>query len=102
MQQGEHVLLAVSDTGVGIPPALQPKIFGIFQRLPSGKALNPEGTGVGLAIVARIVEAHGGKLWVESAEGMGTTFHVALPKRTALEDGDQKSIFVANVPNNAA
>jgi signal transduction histidine kinase len=94
--------LTVSDTGVGIPPALQPKIFGIFQRLPSGKALNPDGTGVGLAIVARIVEAHRGKLWIESEEGAGTTFHVTLPKREALEDSDQRCIFAAHAPNNAA
>ena len=79
--------ITIRDNGVGIPAAWRDKVFGLFQRLPAGKALNPGGSGVGLAIVARVVEAHGGRLWLESAEGVGTTFHVALPKQAAEELG---------------
>lgn len=70
----------VQDNGVGIPAAFQSKVFAIFQRLPTGKALNPTGSGVGLAIVARIIESHGGKLWIDSREGIGSTFHFTLPR----------------------
>jgi len=72
--------IAVRDNGVGIPLAFHDKVLRIFQRLPAGKTLNPTGTGVGLAIVARIIETHGGRVWIESEEGMGTAFHVTLPK----------------------
>lgn len=71
--------IAVRDNGAGIPPAYHEKVFGIFQRLPDGKALHPDGNGVGLAIVARIIDAHGGALWLES-EGAGTAFFFSLPK----------------------
>ena len=73
--------IAVRDNGVGIPPEFHTKVLQIFQRLPVGKTLNPTGTGVGLAIVARIIETHGGRVWIVVEEGMGTTFHVTLPKR---------------------
>ncbi len=72
--------IVVQDNGVGIPQAAHDKIFDLFQRLPSGKTLHPSGTGVGLAIVARIVELHDGKLWLESELGVGTTFHFTMPK----------------------
>lgn len=76
----------VADNGIGIPPAYRDKVFGLFQRLPAGKALNPSGTGAGLAIVARIVDTHGGAVWFDSAAGVGTTFHFTLPQApTALE-----------------
>ena len=80
--------ITVRDNGADIPPAYREKVFGLFQRLPSGKALHPGGSGVGLAIVARIVETHGGTCWIESEEGVGTTFHCTLPKRAAAETGN--------------
>ncbi len=72
--------LTVADNGVGIPAAYRDRVLGLFQRLPAGKALNPGGTGAGLAIVARIVDTHGGALWFDAAEGGGTTFHLTLPR----------------------
>ncbi len=71
--------ISVRDNGVGIPVAHQEKVFGLFQRLPRGKTLNPTGSGAGLAIVARAVETSGGKLRLESGEGAGSTFHFTLP-----------------------
>ena len=75
--------ITVADNGVGIPDEWQEKVFGVFQRLPVGKALNPSGSGVGLAIVSRIVESHNGRLWLDSSEGVGTTFHLSFPKDRA-------------------
>ncbi len=75
--------LTVADNGVGIPAAYRDRVLGLFQRLPAGKALNPGGTGAGLAIVARIVDTHGGALWFDSIEGTGTTFHLTLPPAPA-------------------
>ena len=75
-----HWELIVSDQGVGVPPAFRRKLFEIFQRLPEGKTLHPDGNGVGLAVVKRVIETHGGELWVESAPGGGAEFHCTLPK----------------------
>ena len=65
----------VRDNGPGIPEQFHERIFGLFQRLDNGQ----EGTGVGLAIVSRIMEAHGGRVWVESSPGRGATFWLEFP-----------------------
>ncbi|HJS20753.1 MAG TPA: PAS domain S-box protein [Anaerolineales bacterium] len=65
----------VRDNGVGIAPEFHDNIFGLFNKLD----VRSEGTGVGLALVKRIVEFHGGRIWVESGPGQGTTFFFALP-----------------------
>jgi signal transduction histidine kinase len=68
-------VLFIRDNGIGIAPHLQSKLFGLFEKLNS----DIEGTGMGLALVRRIVEVHGGKIWIESeGEGMGTTFKFTL------------------------
>ncbi len=69
-------VIFVRDNGVGIPPRYQERVFRLFERLDPAV----DGTGVGLALVKRIVEAHGGRIWIESEEGVaGTTFCFTLP-----------------------
>jgi two-component system phosphate regulon sensor histidine kinase PhoR len=70
------LLVSVEDTGVGIPADDLPRIFERFYK--ADRARSGGGTGLGLAIAKHIVLAHGGRLWAESVEGKGSTFHVAL------------------------
>lgn len=74
----QQLMIAVSDTGPGIPDEQLPHLFHKFARLP-GKERQVTGTGLGLVISRQIVEAHNGKVWAESEVGKGTTFYVTLP-----------------------
>ncbi|HXV07445.1 MAG TPA: ATP-binding protein, partial [Burkholderiales bacterium] len=79
-------LVAVRDTGPGIDAEHQQRIFEEFQQVDSSPTKTKGGTGLGLAIAKRIVEMHGGHIWVESTLGLGSTFFVQLPLRTAPQD----------------
>ena len=73
------VEISVSDTGIGIAPEDQGTIFEEFQQVGSDQARKQEGTGLGLTLTKKFVEMHGGRIWVESAVGRGSTFTVTLP-----------------------
>ena len=81
-KDGDEVVFYVRDNGMGIDPTYHEKVFGLFEQLDP----QFEGTGIGLALVKRIVEIHGGRIWVESeGEGHGSTFCFTLPAGTGKE-----------------
>jgi signal transduction histidine kinase/putative methionine-R-sulfoxide reductase with GAF domain len=79
--------VAVCDTGPGIPAVDQGKIFEEFQQADSSITRKKGGTGLGLSIAKRIIEMHGGRLWVESEPGKGSTFYFTLPVRVEAQAG---------------
>ncbi|HZG68997.1 MAG TPA: GAF domain-containing protein, partial [Herpetosiphonaceae bacterium] len=84
----EDVQIAVHDEGPGISPEDQELIFEEFQQVGPGALQQHEGTGLGLALAKKLVELHGGRIWVESAVGAGSTFAFALPLRRSVPAAD--------------
>jgi signal transduction histidine kinase len=79
-----HFNVSVTDTGPGIPEDHQMRIFEQFHQVDSSNTKAKGGTGLGLAIAKQIVEMHGGRIWVESTLGQGSTFQMELPTRAEL------------------
>ena len=75
---GQGVTFTVADTGIGIPESELERIFERFYRVDSARSREAGGTGLGLAIARHIVDAHGGRIWVESAVGQGSRFHFCI------------------------
>lgn len=76
---GDEVTITVSDTGIGIPQADQSRIFERFYRVDVARSREVGGTGLGLSIAKHLVEAHGGRIWVDSEIGQGSQFHFTVP-----------------------
>jgi signal transduction histidine kinase len=84
-REGEEVLLAVRDEGPGIPARELERLFQPFVRMTIRNVEGEKSSGLGLAIAHGAVTAHGGRIWVESSVGEGSTFYVALPVRTKMD-----------------
>jgi two-component system phosphate regulon sensor histidine kinase PhoR len=78
-RSGEEVIVAVSDTGIGIPPEDLKRIFERFYRVDKDRSRETGGSGIGLALVKHLVQVQGGRVWAESTPGQGSTFYFALP-----------------------
>jgi len=85
-EQDEEIIVSISDEGVGIPKDSINRIFDRFYRVDKARTRKLGGTGLGLAIAKEMVQAHKGKIWVESKEGEGTTFYFSLPYDRSQED----------------
>lgn len=81
-----QIVISVSDEGVGIPKDKLDKIFERFYRVDKARTRKLGGTGLGLAIAKEMIEAHGGRIWAESTEGLGTTVYFSLPYAPSDED----------------
>ena len=83
----DHFAVSVVDTGPGIPAEHRTRIFDQFHQVDSSNIKAKGGTGLGLAIAKQIVEMHGGRIWVESTVGKGSTFQMELPTRAQFRNG---------------
>ena len=83
---GEQAIVSVRDEGEGIPPEEHDRVFDRFHRVEGGLAKWKEGTGLGLYIAKRLVEAMGGKIWLVSSPGDGSTFSFCIPLISAPEE----------------
>ncbi|MCC6976145.1 MAG: GAF domain-containing sensor histidine kinase [Anaerolineae bacterium] len=83
----EGVVIKVQDTGVGIPPNALSRVFERFFRARQPGAENISGSGLGLSLVKAVIDAHAGRIWVESESGVGTTFFIALPVQQSVGRG---------------
>jgi PAS domain S-box-containing protein len=87
----DHLIIGVSDQGPGISEEDQAKLFSPFQRLETSTVRGVKGAGLGLLVCRRLVEAHGGNIWVESGSGKGSTFYFSLPLSKPADE-DQEAI----------
>lgn len=91
-KEKDNVLIEVSDTGIAIPVSQQKDVFGKLFRADNARKVDPDGSGLGLYIVKEIINYVGGKVWFESSERKGTTFHVSLPLSGMLKETGGKEL----------
>lgn len=88
----DEVIVAIKDTGIGIAPEDQGKVFEKFRQVGDTLTDKPKGTGLGLPICKEIVEHHGGRMWLESNLGAGSIFYFSIPQTVAAETGDSHKL----------
>ena len=98
-QESDAVVIAVRDHGIGIARAEQPRIFDRFHRVSTGLVHNVKGSGLGLSIVAHVVQAHQGRITVDSEPGSGATFTIRLPLDQASGTAPAATEVAANAPD---
>lgn len=86
--ESDHILIGIADQGIGIPPQDVHRLFEKFFRAKTGLVRHIVGSGLGLPIARTIVESHGGRIWVESQVGQGSTFYFTLPLETPVGEGE--------------
>jgi signal transduction histidine kinase len=89
---GDEVVTSVTDTGIGIAPDDLGLLFEEFSRVDNSTTRQVDGLGLGLSICRRLVELHGGRIWAESEEGVGSQFHFSLPVDGPGPDGDGEGV----------
>ena len=87
-RDGDAVLLTVADNGPGIPPQYHELIFRKFEQVKTPHAPRVRSSGLGLAFCKLVVDAHGGRIWVQSSEGAGSAFHISLPQHPPRRSDD--------------
>ncbi|MFQ5900150.1 MAG: response regulator [Thermodesulfobacteriota bacterium] len=99
IEDGNMIMISIKDTGEGIKYEDMPKIFETFHQIDSSSTRKEGGTGLGMSITHKIVEMHGGEIWVESIAGVGSTFHFILPfKEHIVVENEDYSADVQSVP----
>ena len=91
--EGKQVAISISDTGAGILPKDRERIFERFEQGTLENGRRPNGAGLGLALSREFVEMHGGRIWMESEVGKGSTFTLTLPLRAGLQPDDRAALF---------
>ena len=98
--QGDSLFIGVEDTGIGVPPEQQERIFKAFEQADASTEREFGGTGLGLAVTRRLVELHGGRLWVQSEAGEGSTFYFTLPVADTNQGAAQPTLAVLPGPED--
>ena len=89
LDDGDFIHVGIEDNGRGIPVKDLPYIFDRFYRTDSSRNSSKGGSGIGLSIVKKIVEDHGGRIWATSKEGIGTEIHFVLRKYQEVMQNEQ-------------
>jgi signal transduction histidine kinase len=95
------VVICVADSGIGIAPADRRRIFDELYRVRRKETLHIHGTGLGLSLVKKIAQLHGGQVWVESELGVGSTFYLLIPKERRISDLLEESIALQGASASA-
>jgi two-component system sensor histidine kinase VicK len=93
-QQPDYVQISVQDNGVGIPASDLPRVFDRFYQVESHLTRRHGGMGLGLSVAKVMVEMHGGRIWAESNEGLGSTFTFLLPVKNKTDIPETEKAFV--------